>query len=122
MAKKKRVSWLRWFPVVLGIVMTPIALRAASVLALSGPDGLILLYPCVQILKNPLFGIDAALSDSIAQWMMYLQFPLYGLLMVWLGKRGLGASVGAVALLHAIGIGAAILLAHWQNPSLRFVG
>lgn len=120
--KKSGFSWYDWWPLVIGIAVTPVALRAASVMALSGPDALTLLYPWVQVLKSSLFRVEAGLSDSIAQWVMYLQFPLYGLLLMRLRRKGFMVAMGAVALLHVVGIGAAILLTHWQNPSLRFFG
>jgi hypothetical protein len=121
MAKKKRGSnWLAFVPLVVGILVTPVALSAASVMALSGPDALTMLYPWVLVVKSPVLALPTAFAISISQWLMYLQFPLYGLVMFWLRGRGFLVAFGAAALLHVVGIGAAILLAHMSNPSLRF--
>jgi len=79
--RKGGSGWAAWIPFILGIVMTPVALRAASILALSGPGGMTLLYPFVQILQNPLLHGANGLADPVAQGIMYLQFPIYGLIM-----------------------------------------
>jgi len=121
MAKSKRdsITGLQWGLVVLSIVATPVAIHAASVLALSGPTGLMLLYPFVQIVKSPGMNVPADMANTTAQWIMYLQFPLYGVLAAKL-MRPLGATiaVSVAAALHCVGIGIAYLLAHAQN--LRF--
>ncbi|MGB7190719.1 MAG: hypothetical protein WBD10_11315 [Acidobacteriaceae bacterium] len=118
--RKSGSSWAAWIPLALGIVMTPVALRAASILALSGTGGLMLLYPFVQIVQNPALQVPGAFADSLAQWIMYLQFPLYGLLMARIIKsKGLWIALNVVVFLHAAGVGLAYLLAHFQNPYLR---
>lgn len=117
---KRNFSWMAWCPLVLGILVTPLALRAASVLALSGPDGLTLLYPFVQILRSPAMKVPADLGISIAEWLMYLQFPFYGAVMSWqMHRRGLGVALGAVVCLHGAAIGLVYMLAHLHNPYLR---
>ena len=118
--KKSGSSWAAWLPLVLGIAMTPVALRAASILALSGTGGLMLLYPFVQIIQNPALHFPGGFADPVAQWIMYLQFPLYGLLMTRIIKsKGFWIALNVVVFIHAAGIGAAYLLAHFQNPYLR---
>ena len=118
--KKGGSSWVAWIPLVLGIAMTPVALRAASILALSGTGGLMLLYPFVEIVQNPVLHFPGAFADPVAQWIMYLQFPLYGLLMTRIIKsKGFWIGLNVVVGLHAAGIGLAYLLAHFQNPYLR---
>lgn len=118
--RKRGSSWAAWLPLVLGVLLTPAALRAASILALSGTGGLILLYPFVQIVQNPALHFPGAFADPVAQWIMYLQFPLYGLLMARIIRsKGFWIGLNVVVLIHAAGIGAAYLLAHYQNPYLR---
>ena len=113
-------NWAAWIPFVLGIVMTPVALRAASILALSGTGGLMLLYPFVQIVQNPVLHGAGGLADPLAQWIMYLQFPVYGLLMARITKsKGFWVALNVVVAIHGAGIGLAYLLAHFQNPFLR---
>jgi hypothetical protein len=120
---KKRKSesiWLAAFLLVAGIVAAPVALRAASVLALSGPNALTFLYPYVEIVKNSTLRIPGSLANPAAEWLMYLQFPLYGLLMVAvLRARGFWIALNTVVFVHAAGIGLAYLLNWAQNPYLR---
>lgn len=111
---------MAWIPFVLGIAATPVALRTASILALSGPDGLVLLYPFVQIVQNPVLHGVAGLADLVAQWIMYLQFPIYGLLMARIiPSKGFWIALNVMVLIHAAGIGLAYMLMHFQNPFLR---
>lgn len=118
--RKSGSSWTAWLPLVLGILATPFALRAASVLALSGTGGLILLYPYVQIVQNPVLRIPNVFAAPVAQWLMYLQFPLYGLLMARIIRSsGFWIALNVVVLIHAVGIVLAYLLEHFQNPLLR---
>lgn len=122
MAKKRKSdsAWLAAILLLAGIVASPIALRAASVLALTGPNALTFLYPYVEIVKNPTLRIPDLLSNPGAQWLMYLQFPLYGLLMVTVMRaRGFWIALNTVVFVHAAGIGVAYLLNWVQNPYLR---
>jgi hypothetical protein len=122
-AKKKKGggSWLAGIPFLLGVVASPLAVRAASVLALSGPNALTLLFPFMEIVQSPMFKLPPMYAHPAAQWVMYLQFPLYGLLMtVLLRSRRFLAALGAAVFLHGAAVVAAILLLHAQNPYLNF--
>ena len=122
MAKKRKCEslLLAAMLLVVGIAATPIALRAASVMALTGPNGLTFLYPYVEIVKNSTLRIPGSLANPAAQWLMYLQFPLYGLLMVTvLRARGFWIALNAVIFVHVVGIGVAYLLNWAHNPYLR---
>jgi hypothetical protein len=122
MAKAKRESsgFVAWLPFVVGILLTPAALRAASVMALSGADALTALFPWAQVINAAVLHLPADVAMSTSQLLMYLQFPIYGLIMVKLRERGFVIGLGAVALLHVLGAVAAIILGHMSNPSLRF--
>ena len=76
-----------WWPVALGILVTPVARRAADVLAMEGPSALQTLYPWVALLKLRALHLPEDLSDTLSQVMMYLQFPLYGLFMALILRR-----------------------------------
>ena len=118
--RKGGSGWAAWTPFVLGIVMTPVALRAASILALSGTGGLMLLYPFVQIVQNPVLHGAGGLADPLAQGIMYLQFPVYGLIMARITKsRGFWVAFNVVVAIHGAGVVLAYLFAHFQNPFLR---
>ena len=120
MAKKKGSFWGVLLPIAVGILLTPVALRAASVMALSGPDALTALFPWAQMVKAPILQLPADVTMGTSQLLMYLQFPLYGAVMAKLRGRGLIVSLGFVAFLHVMATIAAIILAHMSNPSLRF--
>ena len=51
-------------------------------MALAGPSALMTLYPWVLLLKSPAIGLAPVLGDNLSQLLMYIQFPLYGVLMV----------------------------------------
>jgi hypothetical protein len=123
MAKKKKntLSWFTLIPLLVCILVTPIALHMASVLALSGPDALALLYPWVQVVKSPLLRISADITMPVAQGIMYLQFPVYGLLMTWIMRsRQFMLALVTVAFVHGAGILAVYLFGYLHSPTLRF--
>lgn len=103
--KKKAGGWLPWWPLLLGILVTPFAVKAATVMALTGPDGLRVLYPWMLLPKLHLFGLGDPVADAISEGMMYLQFPLYGLLgVISLRRNGGGGWKGATSAMVQIGI------------------
>ncbi|HLH34058.1 MAG TPA: hypothetical protein VKX41_05245 [Alloacidobacterium sp.] len=113
--KKKAASagWLTWWPLVLGIAVTPLTVRAAGVMALAGPDALRMLYPWVQLVQTHLLGFPAEIASTLSQGMMYLQFPLYGLLMALiLRAKGLVPALLVTAIAHFGAVGIAVALAH----------
>jgi hypothetical protein len=89
-----------------GIAITPFAVKAATLMALTGPDGLRLLYPWMLIPKLRFLGISDSLGDTLSQAMMYLQFPLYGAFAMIVHRwRGPGAAVLQLTLLHLLAVG-----------------
>jgi hypothetical protein len=115
--KKKKAAarggWLTWWPLLLGILVTPLTVRAAGVMALAGPDALRMLYPYVQLVQNHLLGFPAEIASTLSQAMMYLQFPLYGLLMALvLRAKGLLPAIFATAIAHFAAVGIVVALAH----------
>src|SRR5271170_5208571 len=81
--KKKKSPGLlaAWWPLLVGIAVTPFAIHTASIMALAGPSALMTLYPWVLLLKSPALGLANGLGDNLSQLLMYIQFPLYGALM-----------------------------------------
>jgi hypothetical protein len=103
--KKKTSGWIAWWPLALGIAVTPFAVKAATLMALTGPDGLRLLYPWMLLPKLHILGLSDALADSASQAMMYLQFPLYGVAAIFAHRwKGAGAAILVVALLHVLAV------------------
>lgn len=85
--KKERLGWYAWWPVALGILVTPFTMRFAGVLALKGPEGMRLLYPYVELMQQKALGLSADQGAQWAQIMMYLQFPMYGLFLMLINRR-----------------------------------
>ncbi|HMD19677.1 MAG TPA: hypothetical protein VKH40_05120 [Alloacidobacterium sp.] len=112
--KKKKTAargWLTWWPLLLGILVTPLTVRAAGVMALAGPDALRMLYPWVQLVQSHVFTVEIA--GTLSQAMMYLQFPLYGLLMALvLRAKGLLPAILAGAVAHFGAVAIVVALAH----------
>jgi hypothetical protein len=105
-SRKKRTSgWIAWWPLILGIAVTPFAVKAATLMALTGPDGLRVLYPWMLIPKLHFLHLGDSFGDSVSQAMMYLQFPLYGLFAMFVHRwKGAGAAVLQLLLLHLLAI------------------
>ncbi len=100
--KKKRSSLLlNWWPLLLGIAVTPLAIHTASIMALAGPSALMTLYPYVLLVKSPAPGLANGLGENLSQLLMYIQFPLYGVLMALiLRSKSLWIALASVATAH----------------------
>ncbi len=109
-------GWLSWWPVALGIAVTPFAMRAADILALRGPESLRMLYPYVDILRNHTPWLSTTATETAAQAMMYLQFPLYGLFLK-IALRTYHFLIASIqtAVLHTLGLGFLMALAYFHN-------
>ncbi|MGA7886489.1 MAG: hypothetical protein WCA44_12160 [Acidobacteriaceae bacterium] len=82
-AKEKGSTWSRHalWPLLICVAVDPFVVRAASILALEGPRPFTMLYPWVEFLYLPAFHFTAEMVSTLQQWVLYLQFPVYGLLM-----------------------------------------
>jgi hypothetical protein len=117
--KKKKSSslLLAWWPLLLGIAVTPLAIHAASIMALEGPSALMTLYPYVLLLKSPALGLANEFGNNVSQLLMYIQFPLYGVLVaLMLRSKSLWIALGAAATAHFAAVLAVFLMtrAHIQ--------
>jgi hypothetical protein len=111
--KKQTSGWVAWWPLLVGIAITPFAVKAATLMALTGPDGLRLLYPWMLIPKLRFLGLPNSLGDTLSQAMMYLQFPFYGVFAVRVHRwKGSGAAVLQLTLLHLLAVGLVFAAAH----------
>jgi len=110
--RKSVRDWTAVLPLLLGILITPLALRSASILALEGPKAFALLYPWVEVLRSRALHLPAELVGNASEWMMYLQFPLYGLviMLTWRARRYLRAFIIGLVL-HFSGLVAVVVLA-----------
>jgi hypothetical protein len=111
--KKQTAGWLAWWPLILGIAVTPFAVKAATLMALTGPDGLRLLYPWMLIPKLHVLGLSDSLGNGISQAMMYLQFPLYGVVAMLMHRsKGPISAILLLALVHLVPVGLLFVAAH----------
>lgn len=95
-----------WWPFVLGIALTPLALRAADYFALTGPAALEALYPYALLMRRHEIPLNFSAREQIAHAVMYLQFPVYGLLlMLTMRVRSFGSAFVQVLLVHIFGVG-----------------
>lgn len=110
--KSARGGWMAVLPLLIGILITPVALRAASIVALAGPKAFALLYPWVEVVRSSALHLPANLVGTASEWMMYLQFPLYGLvaMLTWRAGRYLRAFITGL-ILHFSGLIAVVVLA-----------
>jgi hypothetical protein len=110
--KSVRGGWTAVVPLLIGLLITPFALRAASILALEGPKAFALLYPWVEVLRSRALHLPVDLVGTASEWMMYLQFPLYGLvvMLTWRERRYLRAFIIGL-ILHFSGLVAVVVLA-----------
>ena len=99
--RKTRGFLAVWWPLLLGVAATPFAIHTASIMALAGPSALITLYPWVLLVKSPVLGVANGFGENLSQLLMYLQFPLYGLLMsLVLRARNLWMALASAATAH----------------------
>jgi hypothetical protein len=103
-----------WALVLAGIVAAYFAVRYAEVVPLLGPGGLLrlrLIAPLAMLAHQPELGVPDAAADTIAQILMYAQFPLYGFLLgiMWRAAGFLRAA-STVVLIHALAVGAVMIL------------
>jgi hypothetical protein len=105
--------WIALWPLLLGIAVTPFAVRAASVVALEGPKAFALLYPWFDVLRSRVLHSPADLVGRTYQYMLYLQFPLYGLVMTLTFRAGRHLRAIIIGLiLHFTGLILVVVLAY----------
>lgn len=110
------LAWgIVWALVLAGIVAAYFTVRYAEVAPLLGQNGLFrlrLIAPLAMLAHQPQLGIPDAMADTVAQVLMYVQFPLYGLLLGLLWRAaGFLRAASAVILTHALAIAAVLILA-----------
>ena len=98
------VDWTCWWPFIAGIALRLLAPQIRSLLAALDPWGMRAVMPFVQFCGLPEIGMDEELTRSLPQLMLFLQFPLEGLLTVSNLKRGirLSAAIGQIVFLHFV--------------------
>jgi hypothetical protein len=108
-------GWKLWLPFAAGLIAAWFAVRYAEILPLLGPGGLFrlrLIAPLAMLMHQPQLGIPEATADSVAQALMYVQFPLYGLILglTWRAAGFLRAAL-VLLLIHGLAFAAVMILA-----------
>jgi hypothetical protein len=114
-SRKSPLAWgIVWALVLAGIVAAYFAVRYAEVVPLLGPSGLLrlrLIAPLAMLAHQPELGVPDAAADTIAQVLMYAQFPLYGFLLGILWRAiGFLRAASTVVLIHVLAVGAVMIL------------
>jgi hypothetical protein len=113
-AKASGASWKLWLPLAAGLIAAWFAVRYAEILPLLGPGGLFrlrLIAPLAMLAHQPQLGIPEATADTVAQALMYVQFPLYGLILglTWRAAGFLRAAL-VLLMVHGLAFGAVMIL------------
>ena len=112
--KKLGMRWYAWWPLVAGVVATPFAVRTAEILPLLGQAGLhrlCLLMPFALLAQQHQIGLSEHVAESVSQALLYLQFPLYGILLILIAHfKSFAAGMITVVLIHFVAAAAAWLL------------
>jgi hypothetical protein len=111
--KSETPGWLRWWPVALGVVLAPFAVRAVDILALTGPWEARALVPWTFLFQGHSLHLPQGWSDNLAAAVMYAQFPVYGLLAMLLARRLHWMTT--LALLIALHVAAYVTLFLWTS-------
>src|ERR1700691_4449414 len=77
----RSAGWKRLWPLAVCLLITPFAIRSASILALEGPKAFALLYPWVDVVRSAALHVPEDLLETLTQWIIYLQFLFDGLVM-----------------------------------------
>jgi hypothetical protein len=85
-------GWVSWWPVAVGAALGCLSPLLSSLLTAYGPWGMRVVFPFVQILGLHEIGMSDELTRTLPQLMLYLQFPLEGLLTKSTLSRGVRVS------------------------------
>jgi hypothetical protein len=108
-----RPGWVRFWPLAVCLLITPLAIRSATLLALEGPKAFALLYPWVDVVRSTALHVPEEWLENLTQWIIYGQFPVYGLVMTltFRADKHLRAFIIGL-LLHFGGLFAVVVLAY----------
>ena len=112
----KGAGWKALIPLLLCLVLTPFAVQSASILALEGPKAFALLFPWVEVVRSPALHVPPAWLGTLSQWIIYLQFPAYGVLMSLTFRAGRYLRAFIIGLIvHFSGLLAVVVLAYFAQ-------
>jgi len=100
----KGIRWTSWLPIAAGIAISSVAPQLFGLVGHWNPWGQRVLFPLVQLTGLHEIGMSDELTRTMPQLMLYLQFPLEGLLVASNLRRGqsLSRAFGPVPSLHFV--------------------
>jgi hypothetical protein len=103
-AASKGIRWTSWLPIAAGIAISSVAPQLFALAGHWNPWGQRVLFPLVQLVGLHEIGMSDELARTLPQLMLYLQFPLEGLLVASNLRRGqnLSRAFGPVPGLHFV--------------------
>ncbi len=98
-------GWSLWWPVAAGLLLAVFAPGLREMALLWDPWGMRFLFPYVLLPGQPELGLGDELTRTLPRLMLYLQFPIEGLLTKINLSRGvrLSGALSQLVFLHAIG-------------------
>lgn len=102
--ESKGISWTSWLPLAAGIAIASVAPQLFALAGHWNPWGQRVLFPLVQLSGLHEIGMSDELTRTLPQLMLYLQFPLEGLLVASNMRRGMkfAKAMGPVPGLHFV--------------------
>jgi hypothetical protein len=111
-ARKQLPGALRWWPFLVGIFFTPGAVDAMNVTSLTSPTGAHAMAPWAFLVQSSFVPLPPTAQYHLVQFVLYGQFPAYGLLvMILQSKYSLLMCLAIVLFLHFLGYGLLTLVA-----------
>jgi hypothetical protein len=97
-------GWVSWIPVAAGVALAFVAPQLRDFVAAYEPWGMRAVFPFVLVAGLHEIGLSDELSRTLPQLMLYLQFPLEGLLTRFTLRRGAAAraAFGQLIFLHTV--------------------
>jgi hypothetical protein len=106
-SREKPSGLALWWPILVGIALAFAAPRLWILIQTPwGELGPRVVFPYLLLLARPEVGLSHELANNLSQLMIYLQFPLEGLVVTWGMARGgsFSKAFAQVAFLHGLGI------------------
>jgi len=106
-------GWVRWWPLAAGIAISCVAPQLRDLVSRWDPWGMRLVFPYVLLCGRHELGLSDEMARMLPQVMLFLQFPLEGLLTRLTFSRGirLPGAILQLVLIHVLGAVVLMLLA-----------
>jgi hypothetical protein len=97
-------GWMTWLPIAVGIAISSVAPTLHAMAAVHDPWGLRVVFPFVQLAALREIGMSDELTRTMPQLMLYLQFPLEGMLVAFNLRKGMKfhTAVAPIPALHFV--------------------